>query len=100
MGLKINPDKEIINSGELITYTYELKNKGNVDLIDIELIDYKFGIIATKFTLKKGKTRNFTKTVTLTETTTNFAEATAKYHHEGRIVSVKTNAQATVEVRK
>lgn len=97
---KITPDKEIINPEESITYTYELKNKGNVDLIDIELIDYKFGIIATKFTLKKGETRNFTKTVTLTETTTNFAEATAKYHHEDRIVSIKTNAQATVEVRK
>jgi hypothetical protein len=98
--LKITPDKKIVNSGEPVTYTYEIENKVKVDLTDIELIDDRFGIIATKFTLKKGETRIFTKTATLNETITNFAEATAKYHHEGRIVSVKTNAQATVEVRK
>jgi len=97
---RITPDKEIINSGEPVTYIYQVENKGEMDLIDVELIDYEFGIIATKFTLKKGENRNFTKTVTLTETTTNFAEATAKYNREGKIVIVKTNAHATVEVRK
>jgi len=71
-----------------------------VDLTGIELIDDKFGKIATKFTLKKGERRTFTKTVTLTETTTNFAEAIAIYHYENKTEIIKSHANATVEIRK
>lgn len=71
-----------------------------MDLTDIELIDDKFGAIATKFTLKKKETKTFTKTVTLTVTTTNCAKATAVYYYEKRIKNVEKHACATVEVRE
>jgi len=100
LSLEITPDKEIINSGEPITYTYEVENKEKVDLTDIELIDDKFGKIAAKFTLKKGERKTFTKTITLTETTANFAEATAIYHYENKTEIIKSHASAIVEVRK
>lgn len=48
-GMKITPDKKIINSGEPVTYTYEVENKGKVDFTDIELVDDKFGIVVTKY---------------------------------------------------
>ena len=98
--LEITPDKEIINSGESVTYIYEVENKGNVDLTDVELIDDKLGKIAAKFTLKKGETKTFTKTVVLTKNTTNSAEATATYHYENKTEIIKSHANATVEIRK
>ena len=100
LSLEITPDKEIINSGESVTYIYEVENKEKVDLTDVELIDDKFGKIAAKFTLKKGETKTFTKTVALTENTTNSAEATAIYHYENKTEIVKSHANAVVEVRK
>ena len=71
-----------------------------MDLTDVELIDDKFGKIATKFTLKKGERKTFTKTVVLTKNTTNSAEATATYHYEDKTEIIKSHANATVEVRK
>ena len=100
MSLKITPDKEIVNSGELVTYTYEIKNKGEVDLINIDIIDDKFGMIASKFYLEKGKTKIFTKTIMLNETTTNFAEATASYIQEDKTKNVNAHDCSTVKVRK
>lgn len=100
LSLEITPDKEITNSGESVTYIYEVENKGKVDLTDVELIDDKFGQIAEKFTLKKGETKTFTKTVVLTKNTTNSAEATATYHYEDKTEIIKSHANATVEVRK
>ena len=100
MSLKIVPDKETINLDEAVTYSYVIENKGNVDLTDIELIDDKFGIIATKFALKKGEAKDFIITITLTESTTNCVEATALWHYENKSGSIKTHACATVEVRK
>ncbi len=99
-GMKITPDKEIISSGESVTYTYEVENKGYVDLTDIELIDEKFGTIAKKFTLEKGETKTFTKTVALTVTTTNCAKATAVCRYEKRIKNVEKHACTTVDVRR
>ncbi|MCK4644805.1 MAG: hypothetical protein KAU46_00995, partial [Candidatus Aminicenantes bacterium] len=96
--MKIIPDKKIINPGESVTYTYEVKNKGKMDLTDIELIDDKLGKIATKFNLKKGETKTFTKTVIWTETTTNCVTAKVKYHYENKTMNFK--AHATVKVRK
>ncbi len=98
--MKITPDKEIISSGESVTYTYEVENKGYVDLTDIELIDEKFGTIAKKFTLEKGETKTFTKTVALTVTTTNCAKATAVCRYEKRIKNVEKHACTTVDVRR
>jgi hypothetical protein len=100
LSLEVTLDKEIINSGESVTYIYEVENKGKVDLTDVELIDDKFGKIAEKFTLKKGERKTYTKTATLTETTANFAEATAIYHYENKTEIIKSHANAIVEVRK
>jgi subtilisin family serine protease len=99
LSLKLSADKKDIASGESVTYVYELKNNGEFDLTDIELMDYKFGEIATKFTLKKGETKTFYKTVTLNETTTNFAEAAASYNQRNEIKNVKAHASATVSVK-
>jgi len=100
MSLKIIPDKENINLGESVTYSYVIENKGSVDLTDIELIDDKFGIIATKFDLKTGEAKDFIITIILTESTTDCVEATALWHYENKSGSIKTHACATVEVRK
>jgi hypothetical protein len=100
LSLEITPDKEIINSGESVTYIYEVENKGKVDLTDVELIDDKFGKIAAKFVLKKGETKTCTKTVVLTKNTTNSAEATAIYHYENKTEIIKSHANATIEVIK
>ena len=100
LSLKIIPDKKIVNSGALVTYTYKVKNKEKKDLKNIKIKDEKFGDISIEFTLEKGKSKTFIKTATLTETTTNFAEATAIYKDKNKIKSVKAHACATVEVKK
>jgi len=100
LSLKIIPDKKVVNSGELVTYTYEVKNKGEKDLKNIKIKDEKFGDFAIEFTLEKGKSKSFIKTATLTETTTNFAEATAIYKDKNKVKRMKAHACATVEVKK
>jgi hypothetical protein len=97
--LKLSADKEIIASGEAVTYTYKVENKAKVDLSDIQIVDDKLGIIASKITLQKGETIIFTKTVILNETATNCAEASAAYHYENKIEKVKSRSCAKVEVR-
>jgi hypothetical protein len=97
--LKLSADKKDIDYGELVTYAYELTNNGEFDLFDVELLDDRFGEIATKFTLKKGETKTFYKTIALSETTTNFAEAAASYNQRNEIKNVKANACITIIVR-
>ena len=100
LSLKIIPDKKVVSSGELVTYTYKVKNKGEKDLKNIKIKDEKFGDISIEFTLEKNKSKTFTKTATLTETYTNFAEATAIYKDKNKVKRVKAHACATVEVKK
>ncbi len=101
LNLKIIPDKKIVNSGELVTYTYKVKNNGEKDLKNIKIKDEKFGDISIEFTLENGKSKTFIKTASLTETYTNFAEATAIYYKDrNKIKRVKAHACATVEVKK
>ena len=100
LSLKIIPDKKVVNSGELVTYTYEVKNKGKKDLKNIKIKDEKFGDISIEFALEKGKSKTFIKTSSLTETYTNFAEATAIYKDKDKVKRVKAHACATVEVKK
>jgi len=97
--LKITPDKKIIDSGETVNYIYLIENKGNVDLINIEIEDDKFGKIATNITLKKGETKIFTKAIILIETTTNSATAVAWYYYKNKMKYIKTGANATVLIR-
>jgi lysyl endopeptidase len=98
--LKIIPSKAIIKSGESITYTYVLENNGKTEIVNINLLDNKFGIIASGFSLKKGETKTFFKVVTLTETTTNLATATATYQQKNKMKTTEANAIATIEVEK
>ena len=98
--VKIIPSKAIIKSGESITYTYVLENNGKTEIVNINLLDNKFGIIASGFSLKKGETKTFFKVVTLTETTTNLATATATYQQKNKMKTTEANAIATIEVEK
>lgn len=100
LSLKIIPDKKIVNPGALVIYTYKVKNKGKKDLKNIKIKDEKFGDISIEFTLEKGKSKTFIKTATLTETCTNFAEATAIYKDKNKVKIVKAHACVTVEVKK
>ena len=93
--MEISVDKEIISSGEPVTYTFKLRNKGDGDLTDVELIDDQFGIIVAGLTLKKGEIKAFNHTAVLSVAKKNCAEATAKYDGE----SIGARACIIVEIR-
>ena len=99
LGLEIVPDREIIDSGESVSYTYKITNQGPAKLTGVGLMDDQFGIVAGNIILERMEFRTFVKTVTLTETTTNTAQVTAAYTHNNRTETLNKRASATVKVR-
>ncbi|PWK73960.1 SdrD B-like domain-containing protein [Aminobacter sp. AP02] len=74
--------------GEIITYTFEVTNTGNLDLTDVEIVDPLPGITPSSFTvgdLAPGETQNFTATYAIVagdisaEKVENQATVTANY---------------------
>jgi cysteine-rich repeat protein len=55
-----------------VTYTYEVTNSGD-NLINVTVNDDRLGLIAEIPLLATGETQTFTRTVEITETTTNIA---------------------------
>ena len=96
LSLEMSPDKVAINSGELVTYTYRLANKGDEDLTDVYLTDDKLGEVAAKLSLKKRESKEFSRTVAISETATNFAEASAICKN----MMVKAHACATIWIKR
>jgi hypothetical protein len=99
LSLKISTDYGEVGPGESVTYTYALKNSGAYDLIDIQLNDDRLGVIGTRISLTKGETKKITKTATLIETITSFAEASAAYYVGEERKAAKARACVTVKVR-
>ena len=99
LSLKISTDHGEVGSGESVTYTYALENRGGFDLIDIQLNDDRLGVIATQISLIKGETIKITKTATVIETVTSFAEASAAYYVGEKRKAANARACVTVKVR-
>ncbi len=62
-------------SGNTVTYTYEVTNLGDA-ITGLSVVDDKLGTIASGVDIGNGQTKTFTKDATITETTTNVATAT------------------------
>ena len=68
-------------------------------MIDIELTDDKLGIIATQISLAKGEVKKITRTATLNETVTSFAEVSGTYYKADVRKVTKAYDCVTVKVR-
>jgi subtilisin family serine protease len=98
--LKMSADKSSISPGEAVTYTYEVKNKGEGDLFDLEITNAALGKIASNFDLKKSSIIRFTRTVVVRESVTVFGRVSGKFADGDTVGSVEAHACATVEVVK
>ena len=60
-----------------VTYSYTVKNVGDVPLFNVDVVDDKLGVVASDLTLAVNETKTLpSKEATLTETTTNIVTAT------------------------
>jgi len=62
----------VTGGGSEVTYTYVIRNHGS-RVVDVTLSDDKLGTIDTGLTLEMGETRMYTRTASITATTTNVA---------------------------
>ena len=76
-GLSIvkSADRDCVTSGETVTYTYTVRNTGNVVINNLLVTDDRLGVVGILPSLATGATTTFTKTAALTLTTVNTAAA-------------------------
>jgi len=101
MLFKKSPDKQLVDIGEKITYTYIIKNTGNVELLDLNVIDEPLGLVELNTTtLLPGEWAKGNLTYTVTENDfpgpiVNIAIATANTCGCG---SLEEHAEALVNI--
>ena len=54
----------VLSKGDMVTWTYVVKNTGNVPLTDVYVVDDVIGVVAGPISLDAGKSQTFTKTGT------------------------------------
>ncbi len=80
------PEKGIeLGKPTLVTYTYVVKNIGDVPLFDVEVRDDQLGVIGTIDELAVDQTVTMTKSVTLTDGVTNVVTVTGYDEHENLV---------------
>jgi len=82
-GLQVikSADKYNINEGESVIYTYKVYNAGKYPAKNVNITDNQLGSIGNKSVLEPYGWWTIQKTVTLNQTTTNQATATATYYY-------------------
>ena len=98
--MKIKPDKKEVNAGETVTYSYEIKNKGEDIIYNCRIIDQTHGEIAGDFSLEPSERKSFSKIVVVEETQTNFAYAEGEDAETEDSNKIKAHACTTVIVKK
>lgn len=89
-------DKTVILEGELVTYSYEIENTGDVPLDAIQLTDDQLGpITLDKTTLEPGETAYGSASAAIEEDTLNVATATAV---DPLQMTLQRTADASVDV--
>ena len=98
--MKIKPDKNEVKAGDAVTYSYEIKNKGEDIISNCRIIDQTHGEIASYFSLEPGEKKSFFKTAAVEKTQTNFAYVEGKVGETEDSTGIKAHACATVNVKK
>jgi uncharacterized repeat protein (TIGR01451 family) len=70
-----SPTTICVGAGTQVTYTYVVKNEGDVTLNNVSVVDDKLGTIASGQTLAPGESKTFTTVATISTTTTNTVTA-------------------------
>lgn len=78
-------NKQVIDQGEAVTYTYVIKNWYKKDINDIIIVDDKLGTIADKVSLGPGESKSFAKSVAPHDDISNSATVLGK-DQEGKII--------------
>ncbi|MDH7473673.1 MAG: prolyl oligopeptidase family serine peptidase [Anaerolineae bacterium] len=84
--MTVTPDQAMVYSGQMVTYTYQITNTGDVTLTDVTVEDDNGTpdddgddlTVCTGITLEAGATTNCSRLATLTETTVIIATATGQ----------------------
>lgn len=97
IGLVVLPDRQLVNSGETVTFTYTIINKGSVVLNNIEVLDSENGQIVSNISLKSGETAIVRKSTTITKRFLSTIEAAGTFTTSGKEVE-RVTAYTTVIV--
>ncbi len=87
----------LVLEGESVTYTFVVRNTGNVPLYDVTVVDDHLGSIASIPMMEVDKERTFTATAAITEPTTNIVVATGV---DGVGQEVSDSDEAFVDIDK
>jgi hypothetical protein len=79
-----------------VTYTYEVTNNGD-NLINVTVNDDRLGLIAEISLLTTGETQTFTRTVEITETTTNTATVSGTLLAPAPLCEASDTATVTIQ---
>ncbi|MFQ5658212.1 MAG: FecR domain-containing protein, partial [Candidatus Methylomirabilales bacterium] len=93
-------DSSPVPAGSAVTYSYQVTNTGNTELINIEISDDKLGTIGTIESLAAGSSQALTASAAILQTVTNTGTVTGIPAQEGEslgLAPVTARASATVE---
>lgn len=94
------PDASLVASGTTVTYTYVLRNTGDVTLTGVTLVDDRLGPVGIASAFAPGQVETRTAAAALFANTTNLAVASGSYGTSGTPFSgsAQATASATVQV--
>ena len=83
----VTPSQTTIHSGEVVTYTYQITNTGDITLTNVTVVDDNGTpgksdddvTVCADMTLTAGATQNCSRSMTLIQDTTSTATVTAQY---------------------
>ena len=89
--------KSTVEKGEIVTYTYKVKNTGDINLSNVKVVDDKLGTISCpKNTLQSQETMTCTKTAKITQGVINTATVEGT---DSKDQKVTDSDKATVNVK-
>lgn len=87
-------------SGERMTYTYTLTNRGEMDVDSIQVTDDYRGLIVENITLKKGECKTFTNSIVLSRPLAISAEAKAIIKQDNDMFHITRTARILIDVKE
>jgi|GEM_PF-132850 len=88
-------DREVVDRGQTVTYSYVVKNWCRKTVCNVVIIDDKLGTVASGITLGPRETKTITKSVTITESVCNSARAMGE-DPESNIISDESNTVCVI----